>query len=262
MDPKVLPELAKLGVYAKSIKPGKDFLTKQVEEPQYYLLNISESGAGELLLKSMLELTANNSKHLMRVYPEGLRIDSENLVPTRFWRAGAHMPALNWQTFDKGMQINEGFYSGTKGWILKPPGMRADWDGTKRSGRVTFTLRVVAGWGLPIPAGLKIGEASEVAIKAEILHSTGNVLKRTKPVSAANGEAVWNETLQWSYEDEELVHFRLLLVHSKWDGETDLAAFSGQVDRLQPGWRIVRLLDMRARPMAGGVLVRVTEVRE
>ncbi|KZT58002.1 PLC-like phosphodiesterase [Calocera cornea HHB12733] len=73
LDPKVLPELASLGVYAKSIKPQKDFLTKKLDEPLDYLFNISESGAGELIPTSLAALVANNGKHLMRVFPEGLR---------------------------------------------------------------------------------------------------------------------------------------------------------------------------------------------
>ncbi|KZO97253.1 PLC-like phosphodiesterase [Calocera viscosa TUFC12733] len=268
LDPKVLPELSALGVYAKSVKPGKDFLTKQSEEPDYYLLNISESGAGELIPKALAGLVANNGKHLMRVYPEGLRVDSENLVPTRFWRAGAHMPALNWQTFDKGMQVNEGFYAGTRGWVLKPPSLRSDAGGReKRKGQVYLSLQVVAGSGLPRPSGLKEGEPFQLGLKAEIMHSSGDVIKRTKevPASASGGvgaEAVWNERLEWTWEDEELVHFRLILVHKKWDGETDLGAFSAQVDGLQQGWRLVSLLDMRGAPTGGWVLVRVDLARE
>ncbi|KZT58001.1 hypothetical protein CALCODRAFT_495472 [Calocera cornea HHB12733] len=61
------------------------------------------------------------------------------------------MPALNWQTFDKGMQVNEGFYSGTRGWILKPPSLRSEAGGAggaeARKGTVYLSLQVVAGSG-------------------------------------------------------------------------------------------------------------------
>ncbi|EJT98141.1 PLC-like phosphodiesterase [Dacryopinax primogenitus] len=264
LDPKVLPELAALGVYAKSIKPHKDFLTKKMEQPSYALMNISEKAAAELLPTSLLDLISNNGKHLMRVYPEGIRINSENLVPHRFWRGGAHMPALNWQKFDKGMQINEGFYAGTRGWVLKPPSLRADWDGSgKRNGTVFFAIRIVAGCNLPVAKGVTDGESVELGIKTEILHSTGDTIKRTKHVparvSASGADAEWDdhEPLEWSYTDEELVQFRILLVHGKWDGEQDLGAFSAPVDRLQQGWRLVRLLDLTGRPTEGTLLIRI-----
>ena len=60
----------------------------------------------------------------MRVYPKGLRISSSNLDPSVFWRKGVQMVALNWQSCDEGMMLNEGMFAGTGGWVLKPPGYR------------------------------------------------------------------------------------------------------------------------------------------
>ena len=32
------------------------------------------------------------------------------------------MVALNWQSWDKGMMLNEGMFAGEQGWVLKPDG--------------------------------------------------------------------------------------------------------------------------------------------
>lgn len=58
--------------------------------------------------------------HLRRVFPRGTRIQSSNMDPLKFWRNGSHIASLNWQNYDAGMQVNEGMFVGTGGWVLKP----------------------------------------------------------------------------------------------------------------------------------------------
>ena len=43
----------------------------------------------------------------MRVYPKGGRVDSSNFLPQLFWNAGVQMVALNFQTPDLSMQMNQ-----------------------------------------------------------------------------------------------------------------------------------------------------------
>ena len=42
------------------------------------------------------------------MYPKGTRLDSSNYDPQPMWNAGSQMVALNFQTGDKPMQLNEG----------------------------------------------------------------------------------------------------------------------------------------------------------
>jgi hypothetical protein len=64
----------------------------------------------------------------MRAYPKGLRLNSSNLNPSVFWRAGVQIVALNWQRWDGGMMQNEAMFAGTAGWVLKPEGYRSTSD--------------------------------------------------------------------------------------------------------------------------------------
>lgn len=68
----------------------------------------------------MDSLTKHALVHLRRVYPRGTRIDSSNMNVLQFWRNGSHITSLNWQTYDKSMQINEAMFVGSNGWVLKP----------------------------------------------------------------------------------------------------------------------------------------------
>ena len=47
-------------------------------------------------------------QQISRVYPKGSRVDSSNYDPQPMWNAGSQMVALNFQTADKPMQLNEG----------------------------------------------------------------------------------------------------------------------------------------------------------
>jgi phosphatidylinositol phospholipase C delta len=162
--PKISDELADLGYYARSVKPAKGWLVKsewpqqndrrsvlipgssEYDDPPHVLINISESACARLLssikehhdthkhahphahilhLPSPLtSLIHHSSHHMRRIYPKGTRIRSTNLDPSKFWRSGSQVVSLNWQKYDRGMQMNEGLFVGTSGWVLKPDHMR------------------------------------------------------------------------------------------------------------------------------------------
>lgn len=62
-----------------------------------------------------------NKRQLSRIYPKGGRVDSSNFLPQIFWNAGVQMVALNFQTPDLAMQLNQGRfeYNGGCGYITR-----------------------------------------------------------------------------------------------------------------------------------------------
>jgi hypothetical protein len=92
----------------------------EMKDPKHILINISEPGLSALLPHSITQLIEHGLAHLRRVYPSGTRIGSSNMDPLVFWRNGSQVASLNWQNFDRGMQINEAMFVGSKGWVLKP----------------------------------------------------------------------------------------------------------------------------------------------
>ncbi|KAJ9506163.1 hypothetical protein QJQ45_002449 [Haematococcus lacustris] len=74
---------------------------------------------------ALQDLYRYNSRHLMRVYPKGLRVDSSNYDPSLAWSAGASLAALNWQSWDLGLWVNEAKFSlnAGSGYVLKPDWM-------------------------------------------------------------------------------------------------------------------------------------------
>ncbi|KAL5615770.1 hypothetical protein FOBRF1_004518 [Fusarium oxysporum] len=69
----------------------------------------------------------HNQRYMVRVYPNHTRTISNNFDPLLYWRRGIQMVALNWQTFDLGMQINCAMLDGGQdfsGYVLKPAVLR------------------------------------------------------------------------------------------------------------------------------------------
>uniref|UniRef100_A0A1A8FWG6 1-phosphatidylinositol 4,5-bisphosphate phosphodiesterase gamma n=2 Tax=Nothobranchius korthausae TaxID=1143690 RepID=A0A1A8FWG6_9TELE len=69
-----------------------------------------------------------NRRQLSRVYPKGQRLDSSNYDPLPMWLCGSQLVALNFQTPDKPMQLNQALFmlGGGSGYVLQPDIMRED----------------------------------------------------------------------------------------------------------------------------------------
>ncbi|KFO74283.1 1-phosphatidylinositol 4,5-bisphosphate phosphodiesterase gamma-1, partial [Cuculus canorus] len=69
-----------------------------------------------------------NRLQLSRIYPKGQRLDSSNYDPLPMWICGSQLVALNFQTPDKPMQMNQALFlsSGQCGYVLQPGNMRDD----------------------------------------------------------------------------------------------------------------------------------------
>ncbi|XP_072426108.1 1-phosphatidylinositol 4,5-bisphosphate phosphodiesterase gamma-1-like [Chiloscyllium punctatum] len=67
-----------------------------------------------------------NHRQLSRVYPKGQRLDSSNYDPLPMWICGSQLVALNFQTPDKPMQLNQAIFTmnGKSGYVMHPDIMR------------------------------------------------------------------------------------------------------------------------------------------
>ena len=124
---KITKGLADLGVYLQGYK-FRGFGSTEACDCNH-IFSLDETKAGNLCRNPMekAQFEDHNQRYMFRVYPKGLRIDSSNFDPNTFWRRGVQMVALNWQTYDPYMQMNQAmFAAGTDqhGYVLKPDYMR------------------------------------------------------------------------------------------------------------------------------------------
>ncbi|KAJ4325859.1 hypothetical protein N0V94_000421 [Neodidymelliopsis sp. IMI 364377] len=152
--PKVIESLAKLGVYFGG------YSYKSLEAPEAaiptHVFSLSEKTLMEVHETDPAALFHHNKHFFMRAYPKGLRINSGNLNPSVFWRAGVQIVALNWQRWDGGMMQNEAMFAGTGGWVLKPEGYRSISNAATQKHAVAhhnldLSIEFLAGQGIPLP---------------------------------------------------------------------------------------------------------------
>ena len=124
---KIVKPLADLGVYLQGYK-YRGFITVEGREFNH-IFSLDETKAGNLCRnpQEKAQFEDHNVRFLFRVYPKGFRFDSSNFDPNTFWRRGVQMVALNWQTYDQYMQMNQAmFAAGTDryGYVIKPDYLR------------------------------------------------------------------------------------------------------------------------------------------
>lgn len=266
---KVIRPLAQLGAYCSSHHfPGNTHPEPFTRHPTSLIANHVYSFSEKMFAKYHEAYAAaifeHNKKYLMRVYPFGLRFSSSNADPTEFWKRGAQLVALNWQKCDEGMMLNEGMFAGEGGYVLKPPGFRPG-DAPPVFHKLDLTIDVIAASNMPLPEDDDTARGFEPYVKIEV-HTTNenarasDVKRKTK---AKRGiDCVWDTTLEFKAVDGiiEKLTFVRFKVHDSELGRDDLAAWACvRLDRLQQGFRLVRLFDNEGRPSKGVILVKVSK---
>lgn len=159
---KIARELAALTLFHGT--KFKSFETSIVSDPSH-MHSIGETKIAKLL-KSPENPTLwrqYNERHLTRTYPAGVRVDSSNYNPILAWAMGCQMVALNFQTHDAPMLLNDGRFrqAGGAGYVRKP---RLEGGGQPR----TIQIEIISGHCLPKPGGVKIGEAIDPYVRVEL----------------------------------------------------------------------------------------------
>ncbi|KAI1854011.1 hypothetical protein JX265_003666 [Neoarthrinium moseri] len=277
----IIPELAELGVYAQSVKPVDNswFEAAAMKNgPHDHLINVSEIQLAKHMPANNEKIAIHNSRHLMRVFPKGTRISSTNLKPAAFWGIGAQICALNWQTFGASLQLNEALFSGTEGYVLKPAALRSGGSGQLNTGRKTkLRLQVAGATGIPLPAGRPEDEVRPY-VTCTLVHPdhTGDDSPHKRKTAAyrqhkltgflhggAGGnppptDPLWDEALEWEYDDNELAFVRLLVKSDDSFARNPLLAVAAvRLAYVVPAqWRFVRMLDLRGKETTCVLLVR------
>ena len=124
---KIIGSLGDLGIYTQGIK--FNHFGSNDTKAFNHVVSIAERRFESLCQNedTQEQLERHNMRHLMRIYPSGYRVKSSNPDPLLFWRKGVQMTALNWQTYDLGMQLNDAMFAcgaDRTGYVLKPRELR------------------------------------------------------------------------------------------------------------------------------------------
>jgi phosphatidylinositol phospholipase C delta len=195
----IIKVLGELGVYSAGLK-FRGFDTPESKTYNHVFSFMEQTFAqNSKTPETKRALVRHNMRHMMRVYPNGWRVASTNFDPLTYWRRGVQMAALNWQTYDLGMQMNYAMFAGgtdTSGYVLKPSGLReikmlqnvpeaAGAGYIKRERKnVNFSIDVISARQLMRPQGLAVARTLDPYIEVEVYHADD----KTKDVKGVVGE--------------------------------------------------------------------------
>ncbi|UKZ81136.1 hypothetical protein TrVFT333_008906 [Trichoderma virens FT-333] len=273
--------LSDLAVYTRSER-FKSLSTPQAKQPTH-IFSISEDRILDLHEKFPREVFTHNKNFFMRAFPAGRRINSSNPDPSLFWRRGVQMVAMNWQNMDEGMMLNEAMFAGEDGWVLKP----AAYQGADKASvtldhaakhTLDLTITFFAGRNIPpedgedtsalrpiIKAELHIGEDDKDGHEHSYKQHT-KAAKSSNPIFMSNshhknaGDKL--QFLNIPKVVEELSFIRLKIEDNSHTVSSPCLAWACiRLDRLQRGYRFIRLYDMKGNEIVGGkLLVKVEKV--
>lgn len=124
---RIAKEMSNLIVYCRSVAFNID--RARLGFVFYEMSSFPENKAEKLIcLQENKFFLRYHQEQFSRVYPKGQRIDSSNYNPIAMWNSGSQMVALNYQTADKPMQLNQAKFrdNGNCGYLLRPEFMFRD----------------------------------------------------------------------------------------------------------------------------------------
>ncbi|CAG9818280.1 unnamed protein product [Phaedon cochleariae] len=240
-----------------------------VNLPCYQCSSINENTAKKLCRKQPLALVAHTQTQLMRTYPAGMRIDSSNFNPVIFWSFGIQMSALNYQTEDTAMQLNNTLFeiNGNCGYVSKPNVM---WD------RSHVMYRRFNPWDkefdgihssqivINIVSGQYVGQSSvniSTYVEVEIIGIQVDCNKqKTKIVQKNALNPIWNDTFHFRVMFQDLAFLRFAILEASTNHL--LAQRILPLRCLRPGYRHVRLRSTQNKNLKMSTLFIYSRVEE
>lgn len=156
--PKIVPELSKLTMFNGA--PFNDFRSS-MSLPPTHMHSFSETKVQRMKSPISASLWRQyNKDHMTRTYPSGSRVDSSNYKPLVPWAMGCQLVALNFQSDDCAMSLNDGRFheNGGCGYVRKPISILQTGDEHATKNEILLKIRVLSGCCLPKPHGEKAGE--------------------------------------------------------------------------------------------------------
>ena len=171
------------------------------------------------------------------------------------------------------MQLNEALFSGSDGYVLKPSALRAGGSGALSTGKQkSLRLHVAGASEVPILPDRDVDDIKPY-VTCMLLHpdalETPPPKRKTKPYhhhllgflhkgeNPPNNDPFFNETLEWQFEDNELVFLRILIKSDDSFAVNPVFAVAAvRLSYVVPGWRFIRMLDLKGRETKCSLLVR------
>lgn len=177
---------------------------------RFHIQSYTETKVEEFAGKCPVEFTCQNMRMMSRIYPKGSRINSSNYDPMLSWTLGCQVVALNYQTWDEPLRLNDGFFQRNArcGYVLKPdylrsPSALATW----KPKPAHVALTVICGAQIPKPENSAKGEVIDPYVVVRVFDGVNRkpVEVCRTPVVDDNGfTPVWQTKASFEVKNPEL----------------------------------------------------------
>ncbi|XP_058462061.1 1-phosphatidylinositol 4,5-bisphosphate phosphodiesterase gamma-1 [Malaya genurostris] len=240
---RVAKEMSDMIIYCRSVP------FKNTGWVFYEMSSFPETKAEKYFLQQECKLFVRYHRNqISRVYPKGQRLDSSNYNPIPLWNTGSQMIALNFQTPDKAMQLNQAKFrdNGACGYVLKPDFMfRDEFDPNDPNTLVgvedkIINIRIIGARHL-CKGGRNI---TSPLVEIELLGASfdNGVKHRTRAVVDNGFNPIWNEICEFRVINPYFAMLRFEVQDEDMFGEPN---FIGQsvypINSLRTGYRSVLL---------------------
>ncbi|MBN3318633.1 PLCL1 protein, partial [Atractosteus spatula] len=234
--------------------------------PFWALCSLGEGEARRLASDTPEELVAHTKRHLSRVRPSAVRLDSSNPNPQDFWKCGCQLVAMNFQTAGAMMDLHAGRFAqnGGCGYVLRPAVMRDEvsYFSANSKGCVpgvppqTLRIKVISGHSFPKPQGA--GAKGEVIDPYVVLELHGIPAdcaeQRTRTAAQNQDDPLFDETFEFTVNLPELALLRFVVLDDDYIGDDFIGQYTIAFECLQPGYRTVPLLSLTGEPLPRAAL--------
>jgi len=245
---KIARELSNLVIYCRSVpwSPEKVEVTAFQEmssfpETKAERLMCGPGGDASLFLRY-------HRAQFSRIYPKAQRVSSDNYSPVPMWGCGAQMVALNYQTGDKPMQVNQAKFldNGGCGFLLRPqfqflPSYQPSDPGAPAAAgtaAMDLAVRVLAARHL-----MKARGVASPFVEVEVIGADYDAAKVKTRVVQDNGfNPVWDESFNLRILNPDLALIRFAVYDEDMFGDPNfLGAATFPAHCLLQGYRSVAL---------------------
>jgi hypothetical protein len=261
---KVCPALARLTLFH-----GTKFKTwnSSIASPTNHMHSFSETKISKLSKRpDRQKWVIYNQSHMSRSYPAGTRVDSSNYSPILPWAMGTQLVALNFQTVDPPLLLNDGRFreNGGCGYILKATKLIDLQEPPNKHNRdnsvlTTLSIRILSGSCLPKPNDAHNGDCINPYVRVSVYdvkqgNKESTMTYATEYVANNGFFPIWNgEEFSFQIENYETAMVQMSVfdkgsaianaAHTPVLGDELIASSSIPICCLRKGLRSVKLFD-------------------
>jgi len=264
---RIARELSNLVIYCRSVVFNSERASKRQLGSHTEMSSFSESRAERLFGADPASVMWYHRTQISRVYPKAQRVASDNYSPMPMWAAGSQMIALNYQTGDKPMQLNQAKFLDNNqcGYLLRPEFMFKDtYLPTDPSGPAAAGVK-------PLSLGVRVMAARHLSrqgrglvspyVEVEICgNEYDNVKHKTRTINDNGYNPVWDETFNMDITNPDMALLRFCVYDEDMFGDPNfLGAATFPVKCTETGYRSVELKNGFSEPLElSSLLVQIT----